>query len=116
MAGGSEQEFGTGQTNEAVREDRTDLSGEVHQIEELDEEKVFRVILPADTSHIFDFIMDPQQLMTEAGLRKELLYFSSAMTVNPKMSIVAAVMRSVSLMWGQRQLRSASAPGWIRTL
>ncbi len=67
MAGGSEQEFGTGQTNEAVREDRTDLSGEVHQIEELDEEKVFRVILPADTSHIFDFIMDPQQLITQTS-------------------------------------------------
>lgn len=67
MAGGSEQEFGTGQTNEAVREDRTDLSGEVHQIEELDEEKVFRVILPADTSHIFDFIMDPQQLVTQTS-------------------------------------------------
>lgn len=40
---------------------------EVHQIEEGSSrrEDIFQVTLPANTSHVFDFIMDPQELISQ---------------------------------------------------
>lgn len=60
---GSDRTSETDQKSGTVQENMEDQSEKVHQTgEAIDEEKIFRVILPTDTSHVFDFIMDPQQL------------------------------------------------------
>ena len=54
------------QGGKAGQESTASRQNEVHQIEEDSRrEDIFQVTLPANTSHVFDFIMDPQELISQ---------------------------------------------------
>lgn len=54
------------QGEKAGQESTASRQNEVHQIEEDSRrEDIFQVTLPANTSHVFDFIMDPQELISQ---------------------------------------------------
>ena len=59
------QDSGADQSTDASEENRGGRINEVHPIEDKKKEQVFQVILPTNTAHIFDFIMDPQELISK---------------------------------------------------
>ncbi len=59
------QDSGADQSTDASEENRGGRINEVHPIEDKKKEQVFQVILPTNTDHIFDFIMDPQELISK---------------------------------------------------
>lgn len=59
------QDSGADQSTDASEENRGGRINEIHPIEDKKREQVFQVILPTNTDHIFDFIMDPQELISK---------------------------------------------------